>query len=81
MTWIKHLVESEGAQRQIAMREVWEPPGKRRGAGWIPAVGEEVAQRPAYHRCVFTEWVQRRGEEVISGNASARSLRGAISFL
>lgn len=77
----KALGESEGVQRQTVMREVWEPPGKRRGAGWIPVVGEEVAQRPAYHRCVFTERAQRQGEEVISGNASAQSLRGAISFL
>lgn len=79
MTWIKRLVKSEGVQRQIAMREVWEPPGKR--AGWIPAVGEEVAQRTAYHSCVLTERAQRGGEEVISGNASTQSLRGAISFL
>lgn len=70
MTWIKCLVKSEGVQRQVAMREVWEPPGKRRRAGWIPAVGEEVAQRTAYYSGVLAERAQRRGEEVISGNAS-----------
>lgn len=38
------------------VRAAWEAEGTR----WIPVVGEEVAQRHAYHSFVFTEWAQRK---------------------